>query len=1541
MDKTMKVEQLADLTKSWGENGQNADDKHKLAVSILEIAEGQLLSSGDFGSDFHVLHDYLNITGRTDFLRALKDRDLRYRWARTAACAIETGNYSLLDLFNNRVKLDPGKTLFCDMSGSEPSNWSYRVTDQRTKSLAAGLLKINKEPRVAIVSNNCVESAFADLACLFYNILVTPLNVHFDSKTLAYIFNKLGINIVLTDTAEHRDKLLEARKMIDCSFEIYALLSDAGKSKTVKNIFRDVCINLSKDEIDSYIKGHPRQKINRVNTVMFTSGSTGMPKGISFSEYNLVTKRFARAAALPEVGDNEVLLCYLPLYHTFGRYLELLGAIYWGGTYVFQGNTSSETFLDLLPKVKPTGLIGVPFRWQLIQERCLARMESVLSADKKREELHKVTGNRLRWGLSAAGYLAPSVFRFFNKNGIYLCSGFGMTEATGGITMTPPGEYRDNSIGTPLPLVDTRLTEKGELEISGDYIAHYLEDKKPGDEIPITHNADNRYWLSTGDLFKILPDGHYQIIDRLKDIYKNSKGQTIAPQQVEKKFEGVPGIKRTFLVGDARDFNVLLIVPDFEDPVLKNLNDESEEREYFHQIVSSANKDLAAYERVINFAVLDRDFSVDKNELTPKGSLKRKEIENNFRETIDSLYVSKFVELNFGDWDIIIPRWFYRDLGILEDSIEVTEKGLIDINDSIELTIKETYKDNNIQVGDFIYEIKDKVIDFGVLVRKPLLWAGNPSLMEFYPCKIGWDTSIGSFTEHISLPYGIHDSDKCPPVSGVEVTSNISLSIVNNLIICALFGEGDSAEKAINLLASKIKETDERIAGLIRKRLVMLANHPEFNIRSLAYRVLLLDEPTLNYGKALPAFIESGLPFLDEDSIAKIAQSDLNISRLRDLRRRLFNYRNEMSWPVSDTIRKQFDHILRLLVSFVRLHPEYYDTVRCELASWVLHKDDPKLSSSARTYLDEVIDHYETNLANNTMAYMEKEWQRKIIFGDELNPDEKKRLMEVLKQPTFLKQSVMLAFDQESFDLSDVRDEGIWVSRITSRRHYLRYRVSINTVSNKHFDFQVILNDDIKNTKVMETIYWLLAISKHPYESEVLPRLGCCRPELGARTLVYYGQLTVWEKIREYSERRRNSSSLANQAAWRKLFVRGMTAIFKAWKISGKRIIPGAINPENLVVPYQDFVERATILSLTGWRNYEDPVSLIGPIVQQLYRRTIAHYPWCRFLIDIDWIFDACLEELGVEAGKRFLNELLENLETNEIIYNDIPLKTSLEEYIEKLQKEMYLPLPLRNAISRYYQWAEMNPLATSKAREQIIQELWRLYRLDRYPEIVRYYLYYKTYFSSSSNETKEAFSKLLNRMYTESSKSARQLIELSELQATLTDEDDRALFGKIIFPEAKEEKQLEVIAVGDSEHKQVMVKTIIEDNHNEKYYITEPKQPAEIGQLYRLFMKQGYHKTISEKDKFLLVFDSQDQIVGGLCYRYDGEDIVHLDGSIVATSLIGNGLGSALLEDFCTRMKEQGIRLIKTHFYLRKFYTKRGFKIDSRWGALVRFLDN
>jgi hypothetical protein len=154
-------------------------------------------------------------------------------------------------------------------------------------------------------------------------------------------------------------------------------------------------------------------------------------------------------------------------------------------------------------------------------------------------------------------------------------------------------------------------------------VARYLGDPTP--------SPDDEYWLPTGDIFRQRESGYYEIVDRIKDIYKNANGQTVAPGAIEQKLTHVPGIARSFLVGDGREYNVLLIVPDLTDPVLSDGPESERTLEYFQQVVTTANQGLAPFERVVNFAVLDRDFERERGELTPKGSFQRKTIEENFQ----------------------------------------------------------------------------------------------------------------------------------------------------------------------------------------------------------------------------------------------------------------------------------------------------------------------------------------------------------------------------------------------------------------------------------------------------------------------------------------------------------------------------------------------------------------------------------------------------------------------------------------------------------------------------------------------------------------------------------------------------------------------------------------------------------------------------------------------------------------------------------------------------------------------------------------------
>ncbi len=1509
------------------------EKNHNQALKILEISE-KLIDNYQ-QTDNLLWTKFLNYTYKPKFLQALETEHNRHRWTEVVFKAIQKTNYSLLDMFTNRVEVHPKQFLFQDMASHAPSNWTYQQIDILTKEYATLFYQQNQNPRVAIFSQNRLESAVCDLACLMYDIFDTPLNIHFDKQTIIYIIDLLKINIIIVDTKQRLALLEDILNSSELKFKIFAILQESHNSEDAP-LLQELAKQLDNNEINQILDYRNRKKINQVATTMFTSGSTGMPKGVSFSIYNLVTKRFARAAAVPKIGDGETMICYLPLFHTFGRFLEMMGTIFWNGTYVFVGNTSKETLLKMFPEINPSIFISIPLRWVELYETCIAETENILEEEFKYKRFREIVGKNLKWGLSAAGYLDPKIFKYFQNNGIELCSGFGMTEASGGITMTPPGEYIENSVGKPLPGISTKLSEMGELLITGHYVAKYVEQAMPEDIIDFPKNQETDYWLSTGDIFEVSDNQHHTIVDRLKDIYKNNKGQTVAPRNVEKKFVGVPGIKNTFLVGDALPYNVLLIVPDYEDTVLNASNSENHD-EYFHQIVMQANKDLAPYERVINFSILERDFSQEKGEITPKNSFNRKQIEKNFAEVIKKLYRSNNIIIETENFKIIIPRWFYRDLGILENDIYFIDNKLINkVNNTI-LNIVKT-AENIFLIGDFAYNIKNKTIDLGIFTRQPNLWLGNNDIVKFCPVKEGWDLPLKDVENDYSfLRQTSIEPEEIPTIKALR---DNRLNDTNKFIALSLFAKKDTAINSIRTLADLLDKYQKNITNIIRHRLETLANSNHQEIRTLAYQVLLLDNPDADYNKSFPAFIKSGKSFLTQESINYIAKSKLGKQHLQALRQRLHSYRIQNDILMDEITVLQFENVLKLLYNFASNNPEYYQTIRSEFASWILYKNSPQIAEVAKYYFDKLDDDFDAHIEKKLMKFSTEQWQNFITFGNGITKNEQRMLISVFENSYFFQKSVILVYNDFDFNMSKVQKDGLWIIKLLALRDFNHYRISINTTDNKHYDIHLVMSENLAAASNQDTMYWMTAIAGYPLQNQAVPTVGCSRSELGILTTQYIGGLSVWDKIREYSEIHKAAGNIDKKNAWKKLFTKAFIIYFKAWRNSGYKIVPGLISTPNVVVPELDFRDNAAIVSLSNWTYTICVRDIIAPMIQEFYNKTAALYPWSKNQLNENWIFDACIEALGFNNAYKIFGELQKSLSAENIFYfGNKNLLDTLNNYISNNYAKYYLPLALTNAIDQYSEWKKMNAFATPKANEQTIFELIELYKLNVYKDVVRYKLYRHTYFEQADENIKQHFDILLDRMINEYDKMPTQFIELSNLQAAIQEKEDKRIFSKMVFPAIMSKQKIDILKIGEKRSEHLVVNSEIKDYTNMIYNFREPLEPSEVGLLYQLFFKENYPKEISEQDKHLVLFDKNLLIVGGLCYKILEDKTILLDGIVVASQLQGRGLGSAMIEDFFTRMATQGVKIIKAHFLFGNYYLKHNFKVDKSWGALVKFL--
>ncbi len=610
-------------------------EKNVVDVEELFAIAHQLLEEK---TERKTVHAFLNLGHLPAVNSSIAENNRIDDWLSLLIELIDKSKYSFGHLFYNRSRKYKHKHLFHEIQKGKVVSHSYEDIWEELLKTAGALTHIEKsnpkQIRIGILTHNCLRGAIVDLTCLSFHFPVVPIPANATNNDIHFIIKHSGITHLFIDNelkAELNSILLSTSKVLDIinlNNNEWNAFIDQGQNTDPLNVLKRI----------------GRVQMDDVATIMYTSGTTGEPKGITFTQKNMVVKRFARALALTKLGPSDSFLCYLPLYHTFGRFLELQGSIFWGASYAFAENTSFKTLRKNFLVIKPSVFISVPKRWTQLYEIIHSLAADHLEEDRiVRKAIKKVTGGNLKWGLSAAGYLDPDVFQFFQNNDIQLLSGYGMTEATGGITLTFPDEYVVDSVGQKLPGIELRISDEGELLLKGPYIsAFYYAD-------PLTPSTDDG-WFHTGDIGHIDEDGFLFITDRKKNILVTSGGKNVAPQNIENLLKTSSYVSQAMVYGDKKPYLTALITMD-EDEITKfardhkllyqdlaDLSKKEEVHELFRQEVHIKNEKLASYETIKKFFVLEEDFDQDKDELTPTMKVSRKVVTERYKDILENFY---------------------------------------------------------------------------------------------------------------------------------------------------------------------------------------------------------------------------------------------------------------------------------------------------------------------------------------------------------------------------------------------------------------------------------------------------------------------------------------------------------------------------------------------------------------------------------------------------------------------------------------------------------------------------------------------------------------------------------------------------------------------------------------------------------------------------------------------------------------------------------------------------------------------------------------
>jgi long-chain acyl-CoA synthetase len=1492
--------------------------------------------------------EQLDVIRQREVLGRIKAAGEVEAWSQRIQRLIDASGYTFSRLFAQRAERYAHQPLFIVPGSRRPREVTWGQVASQVEQIARGLLALTADDEpgltVAILAQNRLEMALFDLACLTSGIVNVMIPATATEADLAYILRHARVGTVAASSAEFASRVLALREQTP-TLQRVITLDDAEVPPQGALPLGALLERVSETSKEDLERRRAAVRINDRATVMYTSGTTGTPKGICFSQRNIVSKRFHRALALPEIGEGDRFLSYLPLFHTFGRFLELTGCIFWGATYIFAESPTIESLLRQMQELKPSVFISIPMKWIQLYEAIAAEVDVEAAEDEEvLAALQRITGGQLRWGLSAAGYLDPEIFRFMQRNGVELMSGFGMTEATGGITMTPPGRYREDSLGPALPGVELSLGQDGELLIRGSYIMEgYLD---PPDGAP---SFDAQGWFHTGDLMEMSDDGFIRIVDRKKEIYKNVKGQTIAPQKVEQLFKDFDAVSRVFLVGDHRPYNTALFYLDLDAPELRGRSPEELDA-HLSSLVVTANSFLSPYERIVDFARIERDFDLELGELTPKNTYRRKTIERNFADTIRLLYQRTTYAV--GGVEVLVPNWLFQALGITAQDLEVGEGELRLATRGARLTIRRLGP-QEVQVGQVAYHFEGtssdraparkgpKPLNLGTLLSAPLLWLGNEELLDFAP--LGGARRTFKKRRHLNIswarrltPYGAEERDRELVRALTRPSASPDLGGLHPAALLLTSDAPDDALLAVRaldqVLGSAEGDVDEATRFLLRRA----AMSPLAAVVRRAFQVLVVSEPGASCRRVLGAFLDAREDLLDGDTTGVLVERELGHEQLE-----AFFSEAEARVARGDAVALG---LLGFLAEYGASHPTSYRAIRTFVTRIALSAGGEPVQAAARGALARLRDGFHAWLGSPSRVAVDPEtgqeyrWEDVVAFSDDVQPQARERLLEALRSTSMLREGVFLFSQGATVGLTDILPGGIWIRLLGADHGKTVYRLAVKTRGGEQFDLAINVNHELTEEQVAEEIDWLVVCSAVGERGPLAEEFGGWWPEHGLWTEEFISGDTLDRSLKRISRRPQERSRL--HAVWLHTAWSGLAAYIDFWDRTGRRLEVADPKPANVVVPTHDYHTSARLVSISARRPFGSITAMLATFQRQFIEPVEREHEQLAGLAGWDTTCAALLEVVGEEEGQRLLQQVLDDPASAQ----QGELRSRVECFLESVRQRGFLPLRLFFARKRYRKWARLNPEATTRARARTLREIYSTYALETlqegYPE-ARSRFFRDTVFRAAGPAFAEGLDGVIRRL-------RRRELEADELGAAVADirahleleEDDDYFLTRLCYPYLQPEDEATYVdASAAGVQQSEMVVTVI-DTRGDPYRIRHALSAKEIGRLHRHFAGAKLPVQFRKEHRFLVAVSERGNLMGGLFYELIPEfRTAHMDKIVVAEAYRGRGISSQLIEELCNRGKTAGLASITTGFFRPQFFYRRGFSVERRYAGLVRRL--
>ena len=564
--------------------------------------------------------------------------------------------------------------------------WLHISSDEmleRARLIALGLysLGLRHGDRAAILSENCPEWTLTDAGCQFAGVSDVPVYPTLMPPQVSYILKDSGARVLFIQTRAKYDQIKDALKECAALEQVVFFQESEGETEDCMTLLeleaRGRRLGLEEPQLSQKLASQVQAE--DLATIIYTSGTTGEPKGVMLTHSNLVSNLIDSSGHL-SFGETDIALSVLPLSHVFER-LGMYMYLYHGMAIYYA--ESMNKIGDNMREVRPTIMLCVPRLFEKIYERIkesatqggrakLAMLMWAVSVGKAYAQLalnhkpipkllalkyklalrlvfskwHTALGGRIRLFVSGGAALPDEIALIYAGAGLPIVQGYGLTETSPVISAGTLEDNRVGTVGKPIKDVEVRIAADGEIEVRGPNIMHGYYNKPA--ETRAVFTADG--WFKTGDIGTLDRDGFLRITDRKKELFKTSGGKYIAPQPIEQMIKASRFVNQVVLIGNGRKFPAALIVPDWDQlrsyAQLKGLDARNREElkrhprilNLFERQIAALTSSLAQYERVKRFALLDRELTIEGGELTPTLKVKRRVVDEKYRDVIDRLY---------------------------------------------------------------------------------------------------------------------------------------------------------------------------------------------------------------------------------------------------------------------------------------------------------------------------------------------------------------------------------------------------------------------------------------------------------------------------------------------------------------------------------------------------------------------------------------------------------------------------------------------------------------------------------------------------------------------------------------------------------------------------------------------------------------------------------------------------------------------------------------------------------------------------------------